>query len=70
MADNSKEIRFDWQEDGEWLRMLINGQRSSFGVCVIHPFEANFTFSSQDDLKNAMVEVVLQMIEQGSFSVF
>ena len=32
MDDNSKEIRLDGQEDGDLLRMLINGQRPSFGV--------------------------------------
>jgi len=37
---------------------------------VIHPSEDHLAFSSQDDLKTAMIEVVAQMIKEGSFIPF
>ena len=57
---------FDWERDGEWYRLLINGSRSAFGVCVIESHEAKQTYSTQVDLQRALIDAVEQMLEAGS----
>ena len=58
--------RFDWERDGDWYRLLINGSRSAFGVCVIESYEAKPTHSTQDNLQRALIDALEQMLEAGS----
>ena len=56
---------FDWERDGEWYRLLINGSRSAIGVCVIEPCESKQTHSTQADLQRVLIEAVEQLLEAG-----
>lgn len=57
---------FDWERDGAWYRLLINGSRSTFGVYVIESCESKQTYSTQVDLQRALIDAVEQMLMTGS----
>jgi hypothetical protein len=56
---------FDWELTGDWCRLLVNGNRTALGVCVIRPDEARQTLSTQEDLKMAMIDAARQMLCKG-----
>ena len=64
MTTLNKKISFGRKVYYHWLRLIANNRPSPFDVYAIHPSEAHHAWTSQHDLKNAMIEMVLQMIKK------
>jgi hypothetical protein len=56
---------FSWKRNGNWYRLLVNGKRTAFGVCVISHGEARQSLSAQEHLKMAMIDAARQMLGEG-----